>query len=46
MIWRTEMQAKVQCKVQLKDSICSEWVQIGSYEFGPWTPSKVGLSVG
>jgi hypothetical protein len=30
MIWRTKMQAKVQGKVQLKDSICFKWVQIGS----------------
>jgi hypothetical protein len=30
MIWRTKMQARVQDKVQLKDSICFKWVQIGS----------------
>jgi hypothetical protein len=29
------MQAKVQGKVQFKDSIGSKWVQIGSYEFEP-----------
>jgi hypothetical protein len=39
MIWRTKMQPRV----QLKDSICFKWVQISSYKFGPWTPSKVGL---
>jgi hypothetical protein len=31
VIWRTKMQARV----QLKDSICFKWVQIGAYEFGP-----------
>jgi hypothetical protein len=30
MVWRTKMQAKVQGKVQLKDSICFKCVQIGS----------------
>jgi hypothetical protein len=39
VIWKTKMQAKV----QLKDSICFKWGQIGSYKFGPQTPSKVGL---
>jgi hypothetical protein len=34
VIWRTKMQARV----ELKDSICFKWVQIGAYEFGPWTP--------
>jgi hypothetical protein len=29
-IWRTKMQARVQGRVQLKDSICSKCVQIGS----------------
>jgi hypothetical protein len=29
MIWRTKIQAKVQGKVELKDSICFKWVQIG-----------------
>jgi hypothetical protein len=33
MIWRTKMQAKVQRKVNFKDSICMKWVQIGSYKF-------------
>jgi len=28
MIWRMEMQARLQGKVQLKDSICFKWVQI------------------
>jgi len=28
-IWRTKMEARVQGKVQLKDSICFKWVQIG-----------------
>jgi hypothetical protein len=41
MIWRTKMQARVQGKLQLKDSICYEWVQLGSYKFGPWNPAKV-----
>jgi hypothetical protein len=31
------MQARAQGKVQLKDSICFKWVQIGSYKFEPWT---------
>jgi hypothetical protein len=39
VIWKTKMQAKV----QLKDSICLKWGQIGSYKFGFQTPSKVGL---
>jgi hypothetical protein len=31
MFWRTKMQqTKVQSRVQLKDSICFKWVQIGS----------------
>jgi hypothetical protein len=30
MIQRTKMQARVQGMVQLKDSICLKWVQIGS----------------
>jgi hypothetical protein len=30
MIWRTKMQARVQGTVQLKDSVCFKWVQIGS----------------
>jgi hypothetical protein len=34
----------VQGRVQLQDSIYFKWVQTGSYKFGPWTPSKVGLS--
>jgi hypothetical protein len=40
MIWRTKMQARVQGKLQLKDSICYKWVQLGSYKFGPWNPTK------
>jgi len=43
MIWRTKMQARVQGMVQFKDSVCLKLVQIGSSEFRPWTPSKVGL---
>jgi len=43
MIWRTEMQVRVQGIVQFKDSVCYKLVQIGSSEFWPWTPSKVGL---
>jgi hypothetical protein len=34
MTWKTKMQANVQGMVQLKDSICFKWVQIGSYKFG------------
>jgi hypothetical protein len=31
MMWRTKMQqTKVRSRVQLKDSICFKWVQIGS----------------
>jgi hypothetical protein len=41
MIWRTKMQARVQGRLQLKDSICYKWVQIGSYKVGPWNPAKV-----
>jgi hypothetical protein len=41
MIWRTKMQSRVQGRLQLKDSICYKWVQIGSYKFGPWNPAKV-----
>jgi hypothetical protein len=37
MIWRTQMQARVQGRVQLKDSICFKWVQIVSYELDPRT---------
>jgi hypothetical protein len=44
MIWRTQMQVRVQAMVQFKDSVCYKLVQIGSSEFQPWTPSKVGLS--
>jgi hypothetical protein len=40
MIWRTEMQARVQGRVELKDSICFKWVQIGFYKCGPWTHVK------
>jgi hypothetical protein len=36
------MQARVQGRVRLKDSISFKLVQIGS--FGPQSPSKVGLS--
>jgi hypothetical protein len=43
MIWGTKMQARVQGMVQFKDSVCFKLVQIGSSEFQPWTPSKVGL---
>jgi len=43
MIWRTKMQARVQGMVQFKDSVCFKLFQIGSSEFRPWTPSKVGL---
>jgi hypothetical protein len=38
--WRT----KIQARVQLKDSICFKWVQIGSYEFGPGTNLGGGSS--
>jgi hypothetical protein len=41
MIWRTKMQARIQGRVQLKDSIRFKWVQISSYKFGPYNPSKV-----
>jgi hypothetical protein len=41
MIWRTKMQASVQGRLQLKDSICYKRVQIGSYKFGPRNPAKV-----
>lgn len=34
MIRRTKMQARVQGKVKLKDSICFKCVEIGSQEFG------------
>jgi len=47
MIWRIEMQARVQGKVQLKDSICFKWVHIGSKNWDPkppLPPSKVGLT--
>jgi hypothetical protein len=30
MIWRIKMQAKLEGGVELKDSICFKWVQIGS----------------
>jgi hypothetical protein len=40
MIWWTKMQARVQFRVQLKDSICFKRVQIGSNKFGPWTSIK------
>jgi hypothetical protein len=33
VIWRTKMQATVQHRVNLKDSICVKWVQIGAYKF-------------
>ncbi len=36
-------EVRVQGMVQLKDSVCYKLVQIGSSEFQPWTPSKVGL---
>jgi hypothetical protein len=32
MIWRTKMQARVQGRVQLKDSIYFKSVQIGPYK--------------
>jgi hypothetical protein len=35
--WELLNQARDQGTVQLKDSICFESVQIGSYEIGPWT---------
>ncbi len=37
LIWRTKNQARDPGTLQLKDSICFTWVQIGSYEIGPWT---------
>jgi hypothetical protein len=43
MVWRTEMQVRVQGMVQIEDSVCFKLVQIGSSEFRPWTPSKLGL---
>jgi hypothetical protein len=42
IIWRT---TKMQAWVQLKYLICFKWVQIVSYEFGPWIKSKVGWSL-
>jgi hypothetical protein len=30
MIWKTKMRPRVQGKVQLQDSICFKWDQIGS----------------
>ncbi len=38
-----ENQSRVQGRVQLKDSVWIQIVQIGSQEFGPWTPSKAHL---
>jgi hypothetical protein len=32
---------RVQSNVQLKNSICFKWVQIGSYEFGPYTQNNL-----
>jgi hypothetical protein len=43
LIWRPKNQARDTGTLQLKDSICFPWVQIGSQEIGPW--SKVGLRV-
>jgi hypothetical protein len=45
MIWRNKMQASVQGRLQLKDSISFKWVHISSYGCGPWTPSKVSLRI-
>jgi len=44
MIWRTKMQARVQGKVQLKESNLLQMSPNRSQQFGHRTPSKVGLT--